>query len=942
MNDSAAQGRTEAFAKALTSLPPRSLIIIDDADAYLSTPAARRDLLGLLQARTDDMTIVLVSSRPSCLTELAASHPAAVSVIEWQPQWPSTAEVREICAQKGLPAEATARAWKSCSAGWLGSLQRLADRPAVLAEDPARAVTDIVRGYFIDDILSRRLDARVATALILCSGGGVLFPALLREICPEGIGAMSDEVMGACDGFLRIHSLQDEVVVMHPLMRRTLCERFEQECGEANATHIRLGIIQMMVRQGLLQEAVCNLAAVGDEGSALNLAEQMLRETPPLKRYRLWTALLRGLHDAGVVPGRNWVSLPERLDDATAPGKDDAGSQPGDRRPLFARHASLDSWLRGLHLVQYGVDAAARLDAYAAWLDERGDLIEANPDLHQPDLLCATAALHVIRRPGQASTIRWIDRALVKLTAQVYSPVPAGPIAFMALHLLMAMDRTKLDLLKNWWQSTQMRHRVAREAARFATLLEGMTYLVHGQLARANARMRGLLLRADDPGAYLNHEVMVLATCAWLGIDISDPDCKLVQFGPDEPSSVLSCRVDLSGANMLVYSARELQSPALSAALLKNGTWIAMNNLVVESMATFVGLALLQIRAVSGRSVASADVATQALDVVRRAGDCLPLLGHVLRVIECYEHALKSLGAPDHQQRHAELLSACSAMGAELPVHATFRSSIRSMLARHELLPKSRSVSTPPAATTPRVEAVAAESDAPAQPLIRAGFFGDFTVTYVDDEGAGSRPVKIHGKLAYLLQMILIRGLERPMRIDEICDEMWPDVNGDSAKSNFDSAIHRLRKSLQSNASIIVDRGRVRANWRYFDVDARNVHNLQDVNIHELSSGHAGSLGRYLLTTMCGPLIVSQIAHAGTRKVARQIETILVTVVMQLGKRLQQDGEAELALRLYERLTSQVLVDPGIVFAWRQLLSELGRHDQIEGIEHRYSDVPSV
>lgn len=942
MNDAAAEVRAAALANALASLPPRSLIVIDAADVYLSTQAARRDLLGFLQARQEDITLVLVSSQPRCLTEIAASHPDAVSLIEWQPQWPSTAEVREICAQKGLPADAAARAWKSCSPGWLGSIPRLADRAAGAGEDLAPAVLDIVRGYFINDMLNRRLDARVATALTLCSGGGVLFPALVQEICPDGTGAMSDEVMSACDGFLRFHPTHDGVVVMHPLMRRTLWERFAQECGEANATHLRLGIIQMMVREGLLQEAVCNLAAVGDEASALSLAEQMLREAPPLKRYQLWMALLRGLNDAGVVPGRTWASLPERLDDVAMPGQGDREAQPGDRRPVLARHASLESWLRGLHLVQYGVDAAARLDAYAAWIDGQQSLIEASPVGHQPDMLCATAALHVIRRPGQPSTTLWIDRALVKLTAQVYSPVPTGPIAFMAFHLLMALERTKLDLLKNWWLSTQMRHRVAREAARFGILLEGMTYLVHGQLARASARLRSLLLRADDSSAYFNHEVMVLAACAWLGIDISDPECKVVQFGPDEPTSVLSCRVDLSGANMLIYAARELQSPALSPALLKSGAWIEMNTLVVESMATFVSLAMLQIHAVACRSTASANAATEALDIVRRISDRLPLVGHVLTLIECYERALKSLGAPDHQQRHAELLSACSAIGAELPVHATFRSSIRSMLARHELFPKGRPVVAPAAAAASKSEVVDPEPETPMQPLIKIGFFGDFVASYIDDGKASGKPIKIHGKLAHLLQMILIRGLERPMRIDEICDEMWPDVSGDSAKSNFDSAIHRLRKSLQSNASIIVDRGRVRANWRYFDVDARYVHNLQDINIHDLSSGHAANLGRYLLATMSGPLIVSQIAHAGTRKVARQIESILVTVVMQLGKRLQQDGEAELALRLYERLTSQVLVDPGIVFAWRQLLGELGRHDQIEGIEHRYSDVPST
>ncbi|MDO8944245.1 MAG: hypothetical protein Q7U75_13780, partial [Desulfobacterales bacterium] len=402
--------------------------------------------------------------------------------------------------------------------------------------------------------------------------------------------------------------------------------------------------------------------------------------------------------------------------------------------------------------MQYGVDAAARLDAYADWLDEQEGKHEASPVYHQPDMLCATAALHVIRRPGQSSTIRWIDRAVVKLTAQVYSPVSTGPIAFMAIHLMLALERTKLDLLKNWWLSTQMRHGVARETARFAVLLEAMTYLVHGQVTRASTRMRSLLLRADDSSAYLNHEVMIVAACAWLGIDISDPDCKVPQFGPDEPTSVLSCRVDLSGANMLIYAARELQSPALSSALLKSGTWMGKDALIVEPMVIFVSLAMLQIHAVASRSAASTDAAAEALEVVRRYSDSLPLVGHVLKLIECYEHALRSLGAPEHQPRHAELLSACGAIGGELPAHVTFRSSIRSMLARHELFPKGRPAMASPAAVASRAEALADEPELPTQPLIKIGFFGEFAATYLEEGQTGGKPIKIHGKLAYLLQ----------------------------------------------------------------------------------------------------------------------------------------------------------------------------------------------
>lgn len=82
-----------------------------------------------------------------------------------------------------------------------------------------------------------------------------------------------------------------------------------------------------------------------------------------------------------------------------------------------------------------------------------------------------------------------------------------------------------------------------------------------------------------------------------------------------------------------------------------------------------------------------------------------------------------------------------------------------------------------------------------------------------------SRPLEFKGKgarkLLQLLQFIIASG-GRDVSAASAMFALWPDLEGDKAKSAFNVALHRLRKLLRSDEAVRLDLGRL-------DLDARRV-----------------------------------------------------------------------------------------------------------------------
>lgn len=83
---------------------------------------------------------------------------------------------------------------------------------------------------------------------------------------------------------------------------------------------------------------------------------------------------------------------------------------------------------------------------------------------------------------------------------------------------------------------------------------------------------------------------------------------------------------------------------------------------------------------------------------------------------------------------------------------------------------------------------------------------------------AQGRDVVVRGKGAYLLHRVAAAG-EPGIAHVELADELWPDAEGDRARSAFDTLLHRLRKRLGHAEAIRLEEGRLRLDRSLWQLD---------------------------------------------------------------------------------------------------------------------------
>lgn len=101
---------------------------------------------------------------------------------------------------------------------------------------------------------------------------------------------------------------------------------------------------------------------------------------------------------------------------------------------------------------------------------------------------------------------------------------------------------------------------------------------------------------------------------------------------------------------------------------------------------------------------------------------------------------------------------------------------------------------------------------------VRIKTLGGFEL-FVDD-----RPVVFPGRvqqkpLALLKLLVAFGGRDVPE--ERITDALWPEADGDSAHQSFDTTLHRLRKVIGNDRTIMVSEGRVSLNRQYCSIDTQ-------------------------------------------------------------------------------------------------------------------------
>lgn len=84
---------------------------------------------------------------------------------------------------------------------------------------------------------------------------------------------------------------------------------------------------------------------------------------------------------------------------------------------------------------------------------------------------------------------------------------------------------------------------------------------------------------------------------------------------------------------------------------------------------------------------------------------------------------------------------------------------------------------------------------------------------------------KAQHKLLELLRVIISLGAQQ-VSVDDICEWLWPDGDGDVAAGNLRTSLHRLRKLLKHDDAIIVHDNKVSVNDRLCWLDMRAFEHL--------------------------------------------------------------------------------------------------------------------
>jgi len=79
-----------------------------------------------------------------------------------------------------------------------------------------------------------------------------------------------------------------------------------------------------------------------------------------------------------------------------------------------------------------------------------------------------------------------------------------------------------------------------------------------------------------------------------------------------------------------------------------------------------------------------------------------------------------------------------------------------------------------------------------------------------------------------LLEMVRLLAAHagRPLPLEQIADELWPDAEGDAARNALDNALHRLRKALGGEDRVLLRQGGVVLNRQRCWVDVAALERL--------------------------------------------------------------------------------------------------------------------
>lgn len=174
-----------------------------------------------------------------------------------------------------------------------------------------------------------------------------------------------------------------------------------------------------------------------------------------------------------------------------------------------------------------------------------------------------------------------------------------------------------------------------------------------------------------------------------------------------------------------------------------------------------------------------------------------------------------------------------------------------------------------------------------------------------------------------LLCWLLLAPWGPPLEVVNLCDAMWPTVDGDTARSNFSSTARRLRQLLGGPEALLVTGGTVALNDRFCRTDLDLLRMLSRHPTRPCDPARAGRLARWLLQ-LCRGYNPVLLGAADTDEMADR-RRALGAAWQQVSWRVidQLDAhDALLGLALCVCLDRHGLADERILLQWDRIAAQ--------------------
>lgn len=799
------------FRAFFARLPAGRLLVFDDYHE-IAADSPLHEVFGALLAEHGSRHRVLVLSRGAPPPALMQAIPSGrLTRLGWEAlrlDQKETGKIAELLLPKGTATRPVAATLNRRVQGWAAGLILLIQQAAAggLAADVAEQPTpDTVGDFFAAEIVRR---SRTDDLSVL--EGLALLPLFTLEMAQQFLPAAGAEGLlerlYRQNFFLSRDGAVQPVYRFHPLLREHLLKRLAVHAAPKELGALQMRAAAVLESAGYLPDALelYLQACAWRESEALFM--RLVEDLARVGAYRTMNSYLSRFPDE-VLPASPWLlywrGLSRWTNDAPA-GRADLnrafghfGEQGDDIGRVFA-------WCSLVECLVLEWGDLHPLDALIEAYDGLAAGLAMAPQAMRERATLALFTAHVYRRPQAAGTMQLVDAAhalFVRAEDQLVRVLAGNHLTFYYAFMQgdLARAAAYVEDIEGAGGEAEPVTRIVSQGMRGV-----MALWLHGDVEQANQCARDGIEYAADAGVHF-WDFMLNAIGAWTSIssaDYAQAAAYLEALGRDLRPESLSNRCMFHDTQAILHLhlgqiALADHHSNLSLELARQG---GMPYAETACLLTRLRLKSLQ------QAYDEAEVLRAEAERIAAAMNNNAFVYYHLRVFDAAERLARD-GAQNPQTRQSVRAALSTA------VEGQFHGNLwldQDTLANLYRLGLSMQVET--AYLHKVISRYALRAGAQAWALdgwpfpVRIGVLAGLAVERL--AASGYESVSLSGRAAQLLEALVWSGGER---VDQqyLTDLLWPDAEGDAARRNFDTTLHRLRRQLGDDRLLLLADGRL-------------------------------------------------------------------------------------------------------------------------------------